>query len=279
MKNGLINLKVFRCHNCSLSKLHIKALEGLDILIKLDLSKNNLDRINGNIFRSTMSLLQLNLSFNKLTTVDNDLLSDLTSLQEIFLSDNEIEWIGESAFKRFPALRIINLANNRLKRINTDAFKNLRLRILDLRGNPWICECQSDEFRRKISGQGLLLLSPTCAEPSILKGKTWSEADIPCDRSAITSIKIASMNITLSCEAIGLPGLDLYWMTDGKIIGKDDGYSFPKYVLSKASEGNYTWNNLTITNVVNEDQREYKCAIQNSSLPNEHKVTLDVKLL
>ncbi|KAL3271721.1 hypothetical protein HHI36_022192 [Cryptolaemus montrouzieri] len=280
MINGLINLRIFRCHNCSLSNLNINALRGLDILIKLDLSKNNLDRINGSTFQFTEDLIQLNLSFNKLTFVDNDFLSDLINLREILLNDNEIEWIGESAFKRVPALRLINLANNRLKRINTDVFKNLqRLRTVDLQGNPWICDCQSDEFRRKISEQGLLLLSPSCAEPSILKGKTWSEADIPCDRSAITSIKIVSINITLSCEAIGFSGHDLYWMTDGKIIGKDDGYSFPKYVLSKASEGNYTWNNLTITNVADEYQREYKCAIQNSSLSNENKVILVVKLL
>ncbi|KAL3271723.1 hypothetical protein HHI36_022194 [Cryptolaemus montrouzieri] len=282
--NGLIKLKVLRCQNCSLISIDDIALEGLVLLKKLDLSKNRIVRVHRDSFRRTRKLEFLNLSFNRIHSLESSTFSGLSYLQELLLNNNQISFVKGITFEKLPSLQHINLANNKLEEIFSDFTENLPEfnSTLDLQGNPWICDCRMEEVRKTFLRKKLLTVPAICAEPSSLKGKSWSEVDVfHCDPSLskppnITSIEITSINITLTCKATGIPPPEVYWITDGKTIGKDSEYSAPKYILSGATHGTHTWNNLTIINVDDGNQREYKCIAQNSARSNEHNVTLIV---
>ncbi|KAL3271722.1 hypothetical protein HHI36_022193 [Cryptolaemus montrouzieri] len=283
LRNGYINIKVLRCQNCRLAEIDDIALEGLFVLKKLDLSKNNIQRIPRYTFDLTLSLVSLNFSFNKIHSLEITTFSGLRYLEEILLNDNKISFVDGVIFEKLPSLQHINLANNELKQVVADFMENSpKLNRLDLQGNPWICDCRYEGVQKRFLRKKLFTVTPICAEPSSLKGKSWSEVDsYPCDPSiskppTITSIEIASMNLTLTCKATGIPPPEVYWITDGKTIGRDFENRAPKYITSEATKGNYTWNNLTIINVDDGDQREYKCIAQNSGQSNEHNVTLIV---
>lgn len=281
IKNNIRDVHKLRFQNCSLESVDKTAFEGLCLLIELDLSKNNLKKIDKEVFRDNLKMRILNLSFNKLTRLESGLFYNMTHLQRIILNDNQISWMGQSVFEKLPALQHINLGNNKLKSIANDFTRNLeRLNSLNMEGNPWVCDCQLEEFRRKTLRENWITTPTSCAEPSRLKGRLWSGPDVfACaptilEPQAMTSLEVSTTNITLICKVTGEPLPDVDWVSNGRIIAKDPRLSTQRYILAKNIEGNFTWNNLTIVNVNYRDRGEYRCLAKNPGGSDEHNVTL-----
>jgi Leucine-rich repeat (LRR) protein len=159
------NLSILMLENLDLSQCQIKDIErdsltGLPWLTYLDLSHNPLDHIPDNI--QSWYLRNIDLSYCRLSHITND------------------------TFKRLPEIGSINLIGNRF----TSTFKinmfeyNDRLEILKLADNPWVCDCQSQDFKNfwefltdypvKVTQSEQFGLK--CMAPDSAAGKSWISA-------------------------------------------------------------------------------------------------------
>jgi hypothetical protein len=122
------NLSIISLQNLDLSQCQIKvirndSLTNLPWLSYLNLSQNPIESIPDNIY--SRYLQDLDLSYCRLSTITND------------------------TFKSFPEIGRINLIGNRFTNpFTVDMFSyNDRLYSLKLADNPWICDCNSQEFK------------------------------------------------------------------------------------------------------------------------------------
>lgn len=121
----------------------------------LDLSHNNISRINAAFFRPIEgSVISLDLSFNYLTVIicaprdflnltflflqntSRDIFGNFYKLQQLDLSDNFIDYIAPDTFRNSRKLQVIDFHQNELTEIGAETFRNLNdLRIVDLSSN------------------------------------------------------------------------------------------------------------------------------------------------
>ncbi len=97
----------------------------LSTLTKLDLSNNEYNQIENNIFQELKSLTKINLSNNKITKLDSLLFSGLVNLKEINLNNNLINEIHANAFSGLSNLKWLWLQNNSIENIDPKTFDSL----------------------------------------------------------------------------------------------------------------------------------------------------------
>ena len=80
------------------------------------------------------------------------LITNLTKLKVLYLSRNVLHELHQEAFLKFAkSLRILRVNNNRLTSVNESSLPWImwnRLKVINLRDNPWICDCRIVWFRR-----------------------------------------------------------------------------------------------------------------------------------
>ncbi|XP_056639137.1 leucine-rich repeat-containing protein 24 [Diorhabda sublineata] len=281
----LINVHKLKLQNCTIEKISQGAFIGLGLVIELDLSMNNIAVLDKNVFRPAVRLRTLILSHNKLTVLEDELFYNLTYFQKILLDHNEIQTVSSKTFQNLPMLMHVSLAHNKIQRISFDVHEQLpKLTSITLGNNPWICDCRLDKIRRSviinnlISGEDVI-----CVGPQKLKGRSWMEESVifACVPKVLevgpnSIIQAATNNVTLTCKVTGTPVPDVDWMNGGIIIERDPRKDKQKYITSKNTIGDYTWNNLTIINLNYKDRGEYKCIGKNPGGESEKSVTLDI---
>ncbi|XP_074055401.1 osteomodulin [Macrotis lagotis] len=103
-----------------ISRVAVKAMEGLLNLTMLDLCHNQLhDSLLKEKFSQMGKLTQLNLCSNRLQTMPPDLPS---SLMHLSLENNSISLIPDSYFKRFPKLLALRISYNNLQEVPYGIF-------------------------------------------------------------------------------------------------------------------------------------------------------------
>jgi hypothetical protein len=116
--------------------LKIRALEGFqsDLGLKiLNLSKNNISKIETDVFTGLKKLKKLFLAENKLTTLEPGYFHGLAKLLELDLSSNKITILPLSIFDSLKNLKVFKMESNQLKTIeigsgrSTFSIKNLNL--------------------------------------------------------------------------------------------------------------------------------------------------------
>uniref|UniRef100_A0A0K0DZJ9 LRRCT domain-containing protein n=1 Tax=Strongyloides stercoralis TaxID=6248 RepID=A0A0K0DZJ9_STRER len=121
-----------------ISDLPIFILEGMVNLKHLDLSKNNINAIDGKTFtNSKNNLITLNLSGNLINNItDYKTFNYLTNLEELDLSNNIIKNIHERTFDGLLKMKQLFLQDNSLEEFSFSALKDLKnLRILIMDNN------------------------------------------------------------------------------------------------------------------------------------------------
>ncbi|RZC38337.1 I-set and/or LRR 8 domain containing protein [Asbolus verrucosus] len=287
VKAELRDIHKLKFQNCNISSIDETAFKGLSLLIELDLSRNSISILTKRTFRDNLKLRVLSLSYNNLKRLDEGLFYNMTHLQRITLNDNEIETIHNTTFVLLPSLQHINLDNNRMTVITSDFLNNLpKLNSLNLKGNPWVCDCHLQEFRSRTVKDNLITGPTECAEPPQLRGRLWSDdkvifACVPqiLEPLPSTHIQATTSNVTLTCRVLGDPQPDVDWVTNGRIIDRDPRQNTQRFITSKRKVGDYTWNNLTITNVNYRDKGEYKCVAKNPGGVDEKNVSLIVSVI
>ncbi|XP_064616530.1 leucine-rich repeat neuronal protein 2-like [Liolophura sinensis] len=146
---GLDNLQVLSLRNNSLSELHWKSLLPLDKLQELILSENPIKIIDTNFVLNVkhinwmvQTLRMDNMPY--LNSIGQDAFSNLQELSVISLVNNSLlTSISASAFRiPYGSLKTIYLTNSGLSTLPSDAMDWDNLQWVDMRGNPWYCDCK-----------------------------------------------------------------------------------------------------------------------------------------
>jgi Leucine-rich repeat (LRR) protein len=104
-------------------------------LVALDLSRNQLTKLDGSILAGLTSLQILDLSFNRLQTVAGNTFLSQHNLHMLKLSDNHIESLHPQSLSGLSVLSSLMLDRNRLSNLHKDVLQNTSLVDLGLAGN------------------------------------------------------------------------------------------------------------------------------------------------
>ena len=89
-------------------------------LVVLDLSYNEIEVVDRNVFLMQIKLMRLNLANNRLTTLPEDVFDSVHSLMYLDLSSNKIVAVNQRQLKYLLKLNEINLKNNSIKTLPND---------------------------------------------------------------------------------------------------------------------------------------------------------------
>lgn len=129
-----LNLSRIKISSSNLT-LYPNSFYGLENLLKLNLSENDLRSIDPSIFTRLPKLEDLNLSMNQIELASRQFAS-LTHLKKLNLSSNQLKTIDrEEVFANLVNLRELILCTNYLKELKYEWFEGLKLAYLNFNDN------------------------------------------------------------------------------------------------------------------------------------------------
>lgn len=135
------NLKQLNTLDFSYNKLTSKSINnstfrGLIRLVLLDLSSNEITRLDSAIFSDLYTLQILSLRNNLLENIEADTFSKLANLHKLLLSHNKIKYLDAYSLNGLSVLSFFAIDNNVLTGVHPEAFRNCSmLHILNINGN------------------------------------------------------------------------------------------------------------------------------------------------
>ncbi|XP_017761511.1 PREDICTED: toll-like receptor Tollo [Eufriesea mexicana] len=127
--------KINLSHN-EISKIEPGAFENCVNITILDLSHNKLENISKYSFDSTTYAMELQLSYNQFTSLNQVPLHNMTGLKVLNVSHNSIHSVPRQTFPKLYELHTIDLSRNNLSEIHNAVFQTLfSLRLLNLSYN------------------------------------------------------------------------------------------------------------------------------------------------
>ncbi|KAF8790032.1 Insulin-like growth factor-binding protein like [Argiope bruennichi] len=122
-------------------------LYGLKKLKTLNLTCNRIIELP--VFSEDVEQLEiLDVSGNQLHKVEGVTFRHLYNLKTLWMQNNQITWIQSGAFVDLGSLLELNLENNKLTQINGNILMPIEVRVskLLLAGNPFFCDCRLLSF-------------------------------------------------------------------------------------------------------------------------------------
>ena len=176
------NIQKFVLKNLSLNSLDENAFDSKHFgvyLETLDLSNNNLKRLDIKTLSNLERLEKLYLANNKIRlTANNFEYNDFLSI--IDLSNNDIQYIQSNVFSNLNEIKKLDLSSNSIKTINSCQFKNLQTNpiaskyspaTIDLSNNPIDCNCDLFYLSRHLNYK----ISANCNQPSDYKNRLFAD--------------------------------------------------------------------------------------------------------
>ncbi|XP_043984956.1 leucine-rich repeat-containing protein 52-like [Gambusia affinis] len=155
-------------------------LNYLSDLVYLDCSNNSLTEISESTFGNLRKLAYLDLSFNTLLQIEDRTFGPLASLVMLRLTDNpNLGEIHPDAFSENFALQVLDVSRNNLTVLNISSLIALpALRSLGLSGNPWRCDCDTEDLCLWVQIEGFKFQDEgqtICYNPPELAGQRLAE--------------------------------------------------------------------------------------------------------
>lgn len=148
---GLINLHKLIARSCSIEKVDKDAFHGLEILIELDLSDNNIHVLNPTTFRDPFRLRKIYMNRNPVQRLQNGLFSNMSFLQTIEFNGCLIKEIEPNTFHNINKLNSLGLSDNKLVNMKPEVLQSIpSLMDLEISNNPWRCDCKLRPFRNLV---------------------------------------------------------------------------------------------------------------------------------
>lgn len=130
--HNLKNLKYLVLSNCKFRHINTAIFSQLKNLIVLKL-KNSEVELNASTFSGLTNLRSLDLSTNNINRIEDGAFSNLINLKKLDLSDNKLTALHEQTFKGLDNLKYLSLKRNSISAINANTFTALtKLIQLDL---------------------------------------------------------------------------------------------------------------------------------------------------
>jgi len=228
---GLVNLQKIFMRGCSIREVDKRAFAGLGLLSFVDLSDNQIKRLDAALFvGETPHLRYFHANNNSIQRLEDNLFSNLDELQTVELNDNRLSAIGDRAFLNLAKLKTLKLRNNRLVRLNAAIFRAAgtpaRLS-LELQGNPWHCDCQLRELFNLTKNS--VSIPTYCDKPERLRNMSWETLDpdeLACGPTVVwpkpnDRVTPDSEQVTLTCQVTGDPKPEMYWTIGGLALDND----------------------------------------------------------
>ncbi|KAK4313903.1 hypothetical protein Pmani_014785 [Petrolisthes manimaculis] len=282
---GLITLQKLMLSHCKLSLMEAGCFNSVENIMELDLSHNNLKHVPSPALKGLVLLRELNLAHNALSTLATTAFTHTPHIVQLDLSYNAVMSVAIGGLYNLTELEILNLANNRLSYFNASEFDLLRLlRFIRVDGNPWQCDCHLRSLQQWFRDRNVVAsIPPSCSSPKWLSGQDWQllgYEDLLCvpKVSAIASRILAAHgeNVSLLCLIESEVEPTITWLVGDVPLFTDN--DLTRYqVVDFVSANNISYvSNLTITNVVMEDQEIYRCLANNRVGMTEANFTLHV---
>ncbi|AWP11315.1 putative leucine-rich repeat-containing protein 52-like [Scophthalmus maximus] len=155
-------------------------LNYLSDLVYLDCSNNSLAEISESTFGNLRKLAYLDLSFNTLLQIEDRTFGPLASLVMLRLTDNPgLSEVHSDAFSENMALQVLDVSRNNLTALNISSLIALpALRSLGLSGNPWRCDCDTEDLCLWVQIEGFKFQDEgqtVCHSPPELAGQRMAE--------------------------------------------------------------------------------------------------------
>lgn len=145
---GLINIHKLIVRACSVELVDKDAFRGLEILIELDLSDNNIHTLHPATFRDPFRLRKIYLNHNPVQRLQNGLFSNMSFLQAVEFNGCLISQIDPKTFHNLTKFHSLDLSSNKLVNVKSEILYSLPiLSNLFIANNPWRCDCKLRPFR------------------------------------------------------------------------------------------------------------------------------------
>ncbi|XP_064873196.1 leucine-rich repeat-containing protein 19 [Oncorhynchus nerka] len=156
----------------ALSSADEAALKNYSNLIELHLDGNLLTVLPGKLFEAMSKLEVLDLSHNNISRVEPKALAGLVNLRELDLSYNRLQSLPLHLLDDLKKLSILRLAGNTLREFDI-SVESISLKVLDLKRNPWNCSCVFLNRIKSITDSKVQIRvsNATCASPEDQSGK------------------------------------------------------------------------------------------------------------
>ncbi|KAJ8357291.1 hypothetical protein SKAU_G00200850 [Synaphobranchus kaupii] len=166
--------------NNRIAELPALLLNYLSDLVFLDCSNNTLSEVAESTFGNLRKLAYLDLSFNALAQIDGRTFGPLVSLVMLRLTDNPgLSEIHPDAFTENAALQVLDVSRNNLTSLNVSSLIFLpSLRSIALSGNPWRCDCDTEDLCLWIQIEGFKFQDEgktLCQGPPDMEGRRLAE--------------------------------------------------------------------------------------------------------
>jgi hypothetical protein len=115
---------------------HIKSFQffGLNLINKIDLSRNRIVFIEENSFQGLTNLKSLNISHNNLQALIGYEFNELYHLEELYLNNNQLKYISNNSFVHLINLKYLNLQANYLQHnLDSVSFFGFNINLLELK--------------------------------------------------------------------------------------------------------------------------------------------------
>ncbi|XP_050293925.1 protein slit isoform X3 [Anthonomus grandis grandis] len=174
--HDLGRLKILQLSDNQISKIEKDSFQDLSSLERLRLNGNVLKNIPDNLLAPVSKLFRLDLSHNQISVIGKKTLKGAPSLRTLQLDNNRITCIDDSAVREMKDLEVITLNNNNITWIGKDMFSTLfRLRTLRLADNLLHCDCNLSWLGRYLRNSPRLAQYTRCFSPNHLKGQNVAD--------------------------------------------------------------------------------------------------------
>ncbi|CAL8109035.1 unnamed protein product [Orchesella dallaii] len=116
-------LRELYLQNNSISALSPQLFSGLDRLVVLKLSFNQLSHIASSIFNDLVKVESLHLDNNRIESINPNSFQSMTKLQNLDLSSNQIKFVDSRLFSSLNLLRQLYLDHNKISQMDVDSLQ------------------------------------------------------------------------------------------------------------------------------------------------------------
>ncbi|XP_055613623.1 insulin-like growth factor-binding protein complex acid labile subunit, partial [Uranotaenia lowii] len=144
---GLREAEILDLSFNNITKLDASHVSDLTKMTWINVSHNALTEITRGTFARNAVLRVLNMAFNSIKKIDANTFRGMRFLRRLYLNDNMISDVGRGTFGSVTRIGTIDLARNRIKKVDYQMFFQLNYaEIINLAENE-IIEIQKDAFK------------------------------------------------------------------------------------------------------------------------------------